>query len=127
MRAIVAASPPQAARDHSASWVKHSIEMRRKYEMPPDHKPWSSCHLLRGVPQSDRMVDLIDIAWFVYMKENKLRGSPERVVPKLFLDLSQDVHRRPWSPDVATLIQGCLIYSFELDAILTNRDHGWVG
>ncbi|CAK0861828.1 unnamed protein product [Prorocentrum cordatum] len=119
-RPQAAPAGPDAAPD-DPKWKKRSMDVRSGIGMPLDAAPWTSTHRLAGVSRAPRHLDVIDVAWWTHMKCTGGR-SDGQCAPGLFVDYSQNVDRKPWTSDIATFLQNSTIYSFKLDAKLTEQD-----
>jgi hypothetical protein len=111
----------KVAEDDWADWRSHSVEVRGSLEMPDNLAPWTSKEVVKltGVKGGPRFVDVIDVAYFSYLKQCK-NGIPK--IPRLCCDISQGVERRHWWAEPNTLTQGSLLYVFPLDRVLDAED-----
>ena len=84
---------------------------------------------LRGVTDSQRQRDLIDIAFEARRKEFPLQASYRDIVHDFYVDLQQSVKRKPWSARFRTLRSRSHVYSFTHDRCITGSDQlrllGW--
>jgi hypothetical protein len=113
---------PKVAKDFS-KWREHSASIRSALGVPFVYKPWTTQkHVtLRGVPNTDRARDLLDVAWSARMAA--CPGSDWQTLARgFYCDLSQNVHMKPWRVDsMCTLCKGTRVYSFEFDCCLSGR------
>jgi len=101
-------------------WQSHSIAVRSSIGMPPGHVVWTDTARLLGLPpNSDRYKDLIQVAYYNWKRH---QGVAVVHKPKLCVDLSQGIQRRPWSQAPRTLGQTSLVYVFALDRVLDGED-----
>lgn len=103
-------------------WKKHSIEFRQKIGLAPHAKPWTSRALLRGVRQTERTLDLLDVCWHC-----TTRGKSEAEIAvtrqHLMCDISQNIARRPWACEgFKTFTTVSDVYSFRLDRLVSERE-----
>lgn len=91
--------------------------------MTMDDDPWTGrpCCRLRGVAMTDRVKDLINLAWIHRIKNppeglHELRKSERMdcLTKNFFVDYSQQNNRSPWG-SLKTLTTTSSLYSFELD------------
>jgi hypothetical protein len=112
-------------------WRCHSNELRTKLGVSATFQPWTSqLRELVGVPRHlPRILDLLDIAWIVALKNNQklppdTRMTESQLKVGYFVDISQGVNRKPWYRDyLPTLTQSTVLYSFEFDFVLAGRTH----
>lgn len=108
-------------------WVGHSAAMRARLKMPSNAKPWSSnpAVALPGI-HTDRVVDLLDIAWFAETTAKGLRTPDELAAVRrhLVCDVSQSVERSPWTKGTTlhTFTTTGEMYSFALDRKITQSE-----
>ena len=81
-------------------------------------KPWSTTHMLLGVPKTARYAHLIDCVW--ELQKKKSGGEPSQ---KLYVDISQNLERLPFSDHCRSLTRGSCIYSYSDDRCLTSSEH----
>jgi hypothetical protein len=112
------------------AWRRHSANLRAKHNVPKDATSWTGRGgvALRGVPHLPRIIDLIDTC-FAVTRATSASTDVKTLTTGLWLDLSQDVSRRPWSRQGRTFTSSSLLYSFEHDAVLPGSAHlrllGW--
>ncbi len=87
-------------------------------EMATEATPWTETARLVGVPTSPRMTDLLQVAYFAWLKQTT---DPSKK-PEWCVDISQGVERKPWSEVPRTFGQTSLEYSFSLDRVLDGED-----
>ncbi len=103
--------------------MAHSAAMREAIGMPSGTSPWTSDpHMsLGGVPRSDRVLELINIAYFDATR--RVPDADKRShVEKLKVDISQDVSRKPWSFNFKTFTTSAEIYSFGMDRVFLEEE-----
>ncbi len=100
----------------AGKWESIHRAVRNKLHLSQDRQYWSagSQRELRGVPNSARMRDAIQISW-------GSRKPRQRSLPWM-QDLSQCTSRRPWGPVIPCVTTSALIYDFSIDACMTSRD-----
>ena len=84
---------------------------------------WCSTMRLSGVPDSERVHKLLDLA----LKTEQLKEPPQRrhvVQEELFADYSQCVSRSPWSRNVLrSLTTSTTLYSYALQRAISPSEH----
>ena len=86
-------------------WRKKHDSVWRSWGLSQSEK-WADAHLVRGVSQSARVVDCINICHAYHVKQC---GSSKDVL----IDTSQDIERRPWGVrSMGTLTRSSDIFSF---------------
>ena len=113
------AEPQPPKKKKGEIWKDESITMRSSIGMPAQAKPWSKKHELTGVTV-EREKDVVDVAWWVWAKKQK--GAMRRGTHKLWVDVSQQVSRTPWSAHLPTNCTRSKFYSFELDIVINQKD-----
>eukprot|EP00959_Pyramimonas_sp_CCMP1952_P475295 9504103-Pyramimonas_sp.AAC.3 len=99
--------------------------------------------LLRGVPCRPNIHDILDCAWAARMstmrKNNRRKSTdlgldaPADMVAAgrkgWFANISQSVARSPWKEGTGTMLTSSMLYSFEMDYVLSGSDmmrlQGW--
>jgi hypothetical protein len=112
-----------------ARWRSHAAKVRTQYNLPSGSTGWTSRVgvQLTGISQTERIVDLINIAFSVIRDANPT--TPTRtLVHDQFCNISQSVQRKPWGC-AGTFMRSTELYSLELDYALTGlsmmRILGW--
>jgi hypothetical protein len=111
-------------------WRAKSAIVRDALKLPPGSKPWTSRPevKLRGVADSERQRDLLDVAWADSRNKNPGLASSE-LCKILWANPSQGLQRRPWSWKPQTLTTSCELYSYEGDCVISGAGHmramGW--
>jgi hypothetical protein len=113
-------------------WKAHSADIRRKHNIPGPGLAWSWCKQdrvrLAGVPRTDRVRDVVDVALAVARLRNPATPLAE-LTQKLYVNTSQSVSRVPVSlrhPPTPTTTMS--IYSYGRDSILSPRAFmRWMG
>ena len=113
-----------------ATWKTHSSVIRSKHNLPKQSKSWTGrpgiC--LRGVPNLDRVHDVIDCAFSIHRAKNP-KASTKELVDGLMVDISQAVQRKPWSVGARTVTTRTHFYVFSEDCSLAGASHmklmGW--
>ena len=109
-----------------AQWRVHSAGMRAKLGISAKWCQWTGPSRpagveCRGIPQVERMLDVLDCAWAA-----RIKAHPHRSISELRKDFfaapSQSVARRPWSTGISTLVSNSILYSFELDSLISGHD-----
>ena len=96
---------------------EHHRKMRDKYDMSSQYAPWTAkrhIHLLKGVPESGRDVDMLDIFW-------RKRPRAYRTLP-WFVDLSQCVSRQFACESMRCLTQSSRIYSYARGSVIAPEE-----
>ncbi len=73
--------------------------MRHKWKLSATFQPWTTRKDVRltGVPLSERVREVLDVAWGVRLSSNEDKGYEDTVLRKgFFVDLSQGVERTAW-------------------------------
>lgn len=105
--------------------------MRDSLSMAMDSRPWTPHHELRGLPNSDRMRDLIDVSYHRARRDTMDADTDEKEVPRgLFLDVSQGMMRARLCRDLLNSFgTKSMVYSYEHDIVLSGASHlqlfGW--
>ena len=121
-------------------WREHSKSTRERSGVSLTGRPWSSRpgKQMYGIPQGEggeRKRDCIDVAVLITMKEAGVPADDhhgmDRVTKQLKVDVSQSVHRHPFSSDglVDTLTTRSEVYLCEYDRIVLGHEalalNGW--
>ena len=77
---------------------------------------------MRGIPDSKRQRDLIDVCFGVMANRHPHR-SREELIRNLFCNVSQSVDRLPVTYGLGTIATSTEYYGFEKDAILSGASH----
>ncbi len=84
---------------------------------------WTKTAKLRGVPNSDRYRDCLDVCWGAALKAAPEGTKRSDLVKGLWCNPSQAVQRKPWNPDSGgTVTTSSTWYSFEHDCVLDSVD-----
>ena len=94
-----------------AKWKENSRKLRETFEMSRAWCPWTNASLaplLRLVPMTPRVHELINIAWGARLSGNNPKQplTSAQLRKDFFVDISQDVLRRPWGEGVSTVTRG---------------------
>ena len=124
-----------ADKDRFRKWRQHDNTFRAKHDIPKDSTVWTEKARLFGVSSSKRMRSLIDACFCHQQNLAERRGemlSRRQMATDLFCNISQSIHRQPWSRgQLPTLFTRSLVYSYEVDAVLSAGAHlrclGWPG
>ena len=103
-----------------ANWRSDMVDVCGKLGIPCTTGSWSSSVACRGVPDSDRMKSMLDVALMGRRRQNRdLERS--QIVRDFWLDLSQPVRslNRQLKTGMPALEQKSIIYSYEYDIVLT--------
>ena len=112
-------------------WHSHSVKERSRLGMPHDQRPWTSHAALCGVPQLDRVRDLLDVGYYRVLREAQLaalrknnvqRYDPEALKATLWTDCSQAVQRKPIGP-LHALHCNSYVYSHAQDLVIPGVGH----
>ena len=104
-------------------WKEHSLKTRFKLDMEKHSAPWTSDHQLRGlVPTSPRVLDVVQVAYWAWLRGQKGGAAHTKANPQWLCDATQSVHRAPWGGDPMSFNQFSKIYSFEFDRVLDVED-----
>ena len=93
-------------------WQQHSVKTRFKLKMPCDEAPWTGSHVLEGVPCTPRHYDVIQIAYWGYLKECKKNNVHPNLLPHWVADPGQACQRMPWGSAPKRLTQRAKPYMF---------------
>ena len=78
--------------------------------VPLDFRPWSTAHILRGIPKMARVMEVVDLAWLQHLEQNhnimpatllsmsqqELSELAKNHSAELWVDISQMSDRKPW-------------------------------
>lgn len=105
-------------------WVGRSAAMRAKLSMPSSARPWTSQPgvFLRGLQATERVMDLLDIAWYSETRHCRSAAEVSEVRRSLVVDCSQGVDRYPWSKTMRTITTGSEYYSFAMDRRISEEE-----
>jgi hypothetical protein len=106
-----------------AKWQTDTVGVRASLDMPEDFAPWTPTARLVGCPQTPRHADIIDVAYFAWLKEQDPNEALSKR-PRFVVDISQGVERRPWGDEPHTQTQRSLSYTFALDRVMDAEDFG---
>ena len=113
-------------------WEAHSSTTRSHHQIARASKPWTSRrHVqLKGVPDSARIRDVIDVGFAIRQKSNHHSVSTKDLIRDLFADVATSVHRLPYKQrGLGVFRQNSLIYSYDADVLLSGMSHmqlmGW--
>ena len=99
-------------------WEAKSRAMRAKFKMSRQYAPWTGRKhnppQLRGLPQTARVVEAVDIAWGA-------RGKPTRKFP-WWLDVSQCIGRSPFEARIPCLTTSTILYDYAEDCVRSSDD-----
>lgn len=119
---------PQVAKkarfNKKLNWESEGKTLRTAVGMSPTEKPWTSRAgtKLRGVPSNGRVREMIDIAWFASTAGISDSAEIHRIQQTLKVDVSQSLHRRSWSTNIATFTTTSEVYSFAHDRMISERE-----
>jgi hypothetical protein len=111
-------------------WKNHSATKRDSLEIAPDAAPWTGRPgiLLRGLPDSARQRDILDVA-FATKRKQQPDATFEMLQASLWANPSQGIQRAPWAHQPPTLCTSAEVYTFAGDAVLSGNAHflmnGW--
>lgn len=124
-------SPAQADNANEAAsstasflaWRKQSGRVRADLGISSGFADWTSRTdiALLGVPRTERILDLLNIAWGARLQAMPKSSSTVDLRRGYWCNLSQEVQRRPWG-SAKTLTSRGLWYSFEKDVTLDGAD-----
>ena len=99
-------------------WEAKSRAMRAKFQMSRRYAPWtgraSNPPELRGLPQTARVTEAVNIAWGA-------RGKAERKFP-WWLAASQCISRSPFGARIPCLTTSTMLYDYEQDCVRSSDD-----
>eukprot|EP00435_Cladocopium_sp_Y103_P009938 s1246_g2.t1 len=99
-------------------WKLQAMELRNT--LPLDRRratPWSNKARLQGLPGTDRVKEMIDLAYLcteASLKAAGLPSSPDQVTATLSVDVSQNAARKAWG-SLRTLCTSSSIYLYGQD------------
>ena len=111
-------------------WKSLSVDVRQKHSTSVNARPWTGRDTtrLRGVPDSRRQHDVIDVC-FAVMAKRYPDKSFEDLAANLFCNISQGVDRLPVSFGMQTCACSSAWYWYGRDAVLSGASHlkllGW--
>ena len=109
-------------------WRSSSAIVRNAHCLPSHSSGWTSSARLLGVPNTPRVLDLINIAWAINRKKEPEKSTRE-VAHNLYVNCSQAVQRSCWSRRYPTPTTSLCAYSFQSDMIVSGRSNmqllGW--
>ena len=100
-------------------------------------RPWTevplSPPLLRGLPQTSRVAEVVELGFLWASKKSGLSPVSARdrpfIATNLFVDVSQNPSRNPWCYGLHRLTRTSQIYSYEYDRVISAFDafriYGW--
>lgn len=107
---------------------------RSAHKVPQNFRPWTgnASKSLIGVPQTPRVMDLLDCAW-IHAKNssNEAANLPQAARSRLPADpaqgfmcnMSQSHARKPWGYGITAVTQRSLLYSYTDDFTLMAYHH----
>jgi hypothetical protein len=114
--------------DNDEIWRNDSKNMRSKLKIAPNHRPYTGGRngkdkvALPGVPDSERMRDLLDVAWADRMKSGKGTSN-------FYCNVSEGVARKPWTDGIKTFTTRACMYDFERARVISTIEvfaiHGY--
>ena len=114
---------------HNLLWLAKDRTTRDRVGLARGASPWSERKALRGVPPSQRVKNLLDIAFWKHRTQFPGVGEAE-LVRNTWVHISQELDRIPISKPLAPcLLSNSVLYSMEADATISGRAHlqlmGW--
>ena len=127
--------------ENDSAWEQEAERLRSLWRSQGfEHhgaRPWTEVPLnpplLRGLPRKARVAEVVELGFLWASK--KLGLSPlsaqdrPSIVANLFVDVSQNPHRHPWSYGLHRLTRNSHIYSYEHDRAISAfeafRIYGW--
>jgi hypothetical protein len=107
-----------------SKYVHYGQLTRAKHRLSGRSQPYTSQDIImRGVPQTPRILDWLDIAWGI--RRDAMPGTPEsEFLTDVFGNLSQAIQRNPTSVGVLPcLLTSSYIYSFEKKTMISSHAH----
>ncbi len=102
-------------------WHGQSKRIRARLNMPQGEEVWTDKHVLIGVPQIPRFLDVLQVAYWSWLRKHP--SAEERAKPvEWWADISQSIERQHWGPKVGCSQKDSLWYSFKLDRVLDFQD-----
>ena len=104
-------------------WKGHTARVRSKLGLPAGSRPWSSLESTQvlGCKPSERQLQILDVAFSAHRNTLKGTATSQETKLNLWADLSQSIHRKPWSLGPSTPAQNSLLYSFEADTVVSGH------
>ena len=111
----------------TAVWRRNSSSMRQKLGLPRATNEWSArksagLASLRGVCDSERQRDLLDVAWASRRQSFSAATPLATLKVGFWVDVSGSVARKPWGDSMPGMSSTSQIYSFECDRCLSGTD-----
>ena len=106
-------------------WKKHTADKRAELGMSAGSMPWTGEGIERpGVPECERIRQLINVAWHDRLKKFKSRNEDE-AKKNFFAHVCQSVHFNPWGQtgfsDSHSYISMCFVLAFLVQAFNSCR------
>ena len=106
------------------NWMKKQNTFLNKMGVKSDERAWAAKvgpESLRGVPDSQRMLSIIDCAWTARLAYKNCLGNDSMVVENYFANISQSHDWKSWHTGLRSMCTGTLWYSFEMDRVVDPR------
>jgi len=121
----------EAQSDEFAKWRVHSSDIRAKYGIPRDSRPWTkrAATKLKGVEQTPRQKDVLDVGFALRLQASPIDTTTAQLVKDYWADVSSSVSRLPFSHGIQSYRQNSCHYSYEKDVVISGAFHmrtlGW--
>jgi hypothetical protein len=98
--------------------------LREEFKVSSSYRPWSSKQgiVLRGVPENDRMREVVELAWISRLKSKTADMSDEEARVNYFVDFASSAGRRPWGGP-RTMTQGLQTCMLQLEPCCLKAKH----
>lgn len=109
-------------------WRAKSVQLRDQLRLGATARPWTSRAKLRGLPDVERMRDVLDVC-FAHMRQKHPNVPVAELIKSLWANPGQAVQRKPIRKKPDTLASNTILYSYEKDCVLSGDSHlvllGW--
>ena len=127
-----------SASQESSAWERESRQLRNHWHLQglqqKDAKPWSEASrppAFRGLQRCPRFIEVIELGFL--WGSLKLGLSPfndrDEIAKNLFVDVSQNPSRHPWSFGLHRITRSSKIYSYAHDRVMSAFEafqvYGW--
>ena len=108
--------------DITLQWTGKSRTARQAIGIGEYDRPWTMHRHVTGVPYKARYLDVIDVAYVTFLHQNPDADEATKQHPKLWVDYTQGVDRKPWGPVPVCSHQNRGDYSFQATRCLGSKD-----
>jgi hypothetical protein len=102
-------------------WMRHSADVRATLGATCEEMPWCLEPGTRGVPETPRQHDCVNVAWIARRRAMPL-ASVQEMIKDYFVDTNSSIHFRAFG-DLKGMMCGSTYYSFELERMLSPEEH----